>query len=168
MTDAPTPHALDAAGAADAADAARRGRSRPWTGPVHQPLEPVRSLGSMAAWAGAVLIVLSALVHLHLWSTGYRYIPTIGPLFLAQGVAGIVLAVVLAILRHPVTALLGAGYALATIAGLLISVNFGLFGFQDSIDAPYAQLSLAIETAAAVILLAATVAMVRRRHRAAA
>jgi hypothetical protein len=159
MTDAPTPRA---------SDKVQRGRSGPWADAVHQPVEPVRSLGSVAAWAGAVLIVLSALVHLHLWSTGYRHIPTIGPLFLLQGVAGIVIAVALAILRHPLTALLGAGYALATVAGLLISVNFGLFGFQDSIDAPYAQLSLAMEIAAAVILLAGVVAMVRRRHHAAA
>jgi hypothetical protein len=159
MTDAPTPHAPGTA---------HRGQSGLWARAVHRPLEPLRSLGSVAAWAGAVLIVLSALVHLHLWSTGYRHIPTIGPLFLLQGVAGIVIAVALAILRHPLTLLLGAGYALATVAGLLISVNFGLFGFQDSIDAPYAQLSLGIEIAAAVILLAGIVAMVRRQHRAAA
>ncbi len=131
---------------------------------LHKPLAPVRSVGSVAAWAGAVLIVLSALIHLHLWSTGYRHIPTIGPLFLVQAVAGIAIAVAVSVLRHPLTALLGAGYALATVGGLLISVNFGLFGFQDSIDAPYAQLSLAIEVAAAAVLLAGFVAMVHRGH----
>lgn len=156
---------MSAASAPTAPDDAKRPRTARSTGALHQPIAPVRSAGSVAVWCGAVLIVLSALIHLHLWSTGYRHIPTIGPLFLVQGAAGIIIAVAVSVLRHPLTALLGAGYALATIGGLLISVNFGLFGFQDSIDAPYAQLSLAIEVAAAAVLLAGFAAMVRRgRH----
>ena len=51
------------------------------------------------ALAGAVLIVVSAVIHLHLWATGYSSISVIGPLFLAQGVAGILLAVALGVFR---------------------------------------------------------------------
>jgi hypothetical protein len=41
---------------------------------------------------GAVLVALSAFVHLHLWQIGYKHIPTIGPLFLFQVIAGFLLA----------------------------------------------------------------------------
>ena len=65
-------------------------------------------LRSPAAWwavnvlalAGAVLIVVSAVIHLHLWATGYSSISVIGPLFLAQGVVSILLAVALGVFRR--------------------------------------------------------------------
>jgi hypothetical protein len=41
---------------------------------------------------GAVLVALSALVHLHLWQNGYKHIPTVGPLFLFQLIADFLLA----------------------------------------------------------------------------
>ena len=42
--------------------------------------------------AGGLLLVWSAYIHFHLWqSDDYRHIPTIGPLFLLQSFAGLVL-----------------------------------------------------------------------------
>ena len=41
---------------------------------------------------GSALLVASSAVHLELWSMGYRNIPTIGPLFLVQAIAGTLLA----------------------------------------------------------------------------
>ena len=55
---------------------------------------------SVLAWIGALLLVLSAIIHLHLWSQSYQHIPTIGPLFLVQGIAGIVLAVTVSVFRR--------------------------------------------------------------------
>jgi hypothetical protein len=45
------------------------------------------------ALAGAALIIVSAIIHLRLWAQGYSGISVIGPLFLAQGVVSIPLAV---------------------------------------------------------------------------
>ncbi len=111
---------------------------------------------------------MSAVLHLHLWAGGYRHLPTIGPLFLIQGLTGIVLAVAVVSFRRPVVALLGAGYLVATIAGFFVSLSVGLFGFRDTFAAPLATTSLVIEVAG-VIVLSATAALlaVHRRPRAA-
>jgi predicted lipoprotein with Yx(FWY)xxD motif len=90
---------------------------------------------------GAGLLIASAAMHLDLYLTGYRTIPTIGPLFLFQVIAGF--AIALAILAAPFTpvtrrpgvdaaiAAVGAGYAIATLGGYLLTVWVGLFGFHE-------------------------------------
>ncbi len=123
---------------------------------------------SIACWLGSVLLIASSAIHLHLWSTGYRHIPTIGPLFLLQGVAGIVMAVAVAVSRQAVVTAVGALLALGTIGGLVLSVEIGLFGFRDSFSAPDATLSLVVEAAAFVVLAAASVAGLLRARRSAA
>jgi hypothetical protein len=65
--------------------------------------------------AGAVLLAVSAGIHLDLYLTGYRSIPTIGWLFLLQVIAGFVLAVAV-VVRSPLVAAAGAGFALASAA----------------------------------------------------
>jgi hypothetical protein len=92
---------------------------------------------------------------------GYRTIPTIGPLFLLQGIAGVLLAVLLLLWRRLIVVVAGAGFMVATIGGLLVSVNFGLFGFRDTFAAPYAGLSLVLESAGAVVLAVVGVVLVR-------
>ena len=90
---------------------------------------------------GAGLIAASAAMHLDLYLTGFRTIPTIGPLFLFQVIVGFALA--LAIVAAPFTpltrrpgidaaiAVAGAGYAIATLGGYLLSLWVGLFGFHE-------------------------------------
>ena len=111
---------------------------------------------TVLALAGAVLIVVSAVIHLHLWAQGYSGIPVTGPLFLAQGVVGILLAVALGVFRWLGLMLAGAGLMAGTAAGLLLSAQIGLFGFKDSLAAPYAGLSLVVEFGGAGLLLAGT------------
>jgi hypothetical protein len=101
-------------------------------------------------------LLLSSIVHFHLWSTGYRHIPTIGPLFLLQAVSGLAIAVVIGVTRKLPATLAGTVFALGTIGGLVVSVEVGLFGFKDSFGAPYAGMSLALESAAAAALGVAT------------
>ena len=86
---------------------------------------------SVVAWIGAALLVWSSVIHLHLWSQSYHQIPTIGPLFLLQGIAGLVIAVAVAVARRFVVLVGAALFALGTVAGLLVSVNVGLFGFKE-------------------------------------
>src|SRR6201997_4265965 len=90
--------------------------------------------------AGSGLLIATAAIHLDLYLTGYRTIPTIGWLFLLQVIAAFGLGLaVLAIPRRPAAALLasrlagaaGAGFALATLGGYLLSVWPGLFGFKE-------------------------------------
>ena len=87
--------------------------------------------------AGSGLLIATAAIHLDLYLTGYRTIPTIGWLFLLQVIAAFGLG--LAVLAIPsrlavasrLAAAAGAGFALATLGGYLLSVWTGLFGFKE-------------------------------------
>ncbi len=114
-----------------------------------------RWLVNVTTWAAAALMVVSGYIHLHLWDTAYRHITTIGPLFVVQGVAAFAFAVGTSVIRRVWTALIGAGTMIATVAGFLISVNYGLFGFQDSFAAHNSVAAFVIEIASAVLFLAA-------------
>lgn len=124
----------------------------------------VRWTVNILAWAGAILVLLSGLIHLKLWiNGGYQGISVIGPLFLTQGIVGILLAVALGLFRRLWLVLAGAGYCVATAAGLLISVNFGLFGFKDSLLVPYATSSMIEEFIGGAVLLAAAIVFLAGR-----
>ncbi len=108
---------------------------------------------NLLVWAGSLLLAASGVLHFHLWdSEGYRNIPTIGPLFLAQACVCVVLAVVTAIFRNLVLVVASAGAAVSSIGGLLIAIWWGLFGWQESFAAPYVGLALWIEAGAAILL----------------
>jgi hypothetical protein len=115
---------------------------------------------------GGLLLVWSAAIHYHLWDDGYRSIATIGPLFLLQSIAGLVIGLGVAVVRRLWAALAGIGFALATLAGFLISVVHGLFGFEETWLAPFAQQAFALEVAAVVVLALAAVLCLGadRRH----
>ena len=99
----------------------------------------------------AGLIGWVAWIHLHLWNDGYRHIHDIGPLFLSNFVLGVLagLAVLVAPTRLlPLAALGAALLAGGTLVGLAVSINHGLFGFRDSSNAPFAHLSILVESLA--------------------
>jgi len=81
--------------------------------------------------AGAGLLASAAAIHLDLYLTGYRTIPTIGWLFLLQAIAAFVLAAAVLVSGSRVAAAAGAGFAVATLGGYLLSVWVGLFGFTE-------------------------------------
>ena len=101
----------------------------------------------------AGLLIWVAVIHLHLWTEGYRDIPTVGPLFLADAVGGFVLAAVLLVWPRPLAGFLGAGFAISTLGGLIISLNFGLFGFRESSRASFVTETIILESVGAVALL---------------
>jgi hypothetical protein len=104
---------------------------------------------------GGLLLVWSALIHFHLWqSEGYRNIATIGALFIFQSIAALVIGVFILAIHRVWVAALGAGFAISTLAGFLLSVEVGLFGFQDTWSAPFAGQAFFIEIAAALVLIA--------------
>jgi hypothetical protein len=118
-----------------------------------------KSRGSMATAAfvlAGLLVVWSAYIHFRLWQTeGYRHIPTIGPLFIIQSIAGVVIGVLIVAVRRLWVAVVGAGFAISTMVGFVVSLEVGLFGFQDNWSAPFAQQAFFIELAATVALFVA-------------
>ena len=113
--------------------------------------------------AGSGLLIATAAIHLDLYLTGYRTIPTIGWLFLLQVVAAFGLGLaVLVIPRRLVVpgrlaAAAGAGFALATFGGYLLSVWIGLFGFKEIRTSAGIAAGL-VEVAAFVVLAALALA----------
>jgi predicted lipoprotein with Yx(FWY)xxD motif len=81
--------------------------------------------------AGAGLLIATGAIHLDLYLTGYRTIPTIGWLFLLQVIAAFGLAAAVLLTGSRLAAAAGAGFALATLAGYLLSIWAGLFGFTE-------------------------------------
>ncbi|HSZ45197.1 MAG TPA: hypothetical protein VK823_07665, partial [Streptosporangiaceae bacterium] len=80
---------------------------------------------------GAGLLIASAAIHLDLYLTGYRTIPTIGPLFLLQVIVGFALGALVLATGNRLVAAAAAGFALSTLGGYLLTVQFGLFGFRE-------------------------------------
>lgn len=119
---------------------------------------------SVLAVAGAALMIWSAVIHLRLWSDGYRNISVIGPLFLAQGIGAIVIAALMVAFRRLVLLVAGAVTLAATAVGLLLSVHISLFGYTESLAVPYAKSSLAVEFAGAAVLLAAAAILLTARR----
>ena len=81
--------------------------------------------------AGAVLLAVSASIHLDLYLTGYRSIPTIGWLFLLQVIVGFGLAAAALLTRSWLAAAASAVFALSTLSAYLLAVWIGLFGFKE-------------------------------------
>jgi hypothetical protein len=106
--------------------------------------------------AGAGCAVYSGYIHLFLWGRQpypYSAIPTIGPLFLIQGIVAIAIGVLVVATRRFFAVLLGAGLMVVSVAALVIDVEVGMFGFQDSWQVPYATSTLYEEIVGAVLLL---------------
>ena len=138
--------------------------------PFYGPRRLTRWSGLVATVAflvGGLMLVWSAYIHFHLWQDiGYRHIPTIGPLFILQSIAGLVLGLAVLVVRRVWVALVGVGFAVSTMLGFILSVEVGLFGFTDTWSAPFAKQAFFIETAAIVVLvLAGTLCLTRSAQR---
>ncbi len=81
--------------------------------------------------SGALLLAVSAGIHLDLYLTGYRKIPTIGWLFLLQVIVGFVLTMAALVTRSRLAAAASAALALSTLGAYLLAVWIGLFGFKE-------------------------------------
>jgi hypothetical protein len=137
--------------------------SRPWwldlllaRGPGSGRSSLARMAMLLVILAGAALVVYSGYIHLYLWGRQpypYSAIPTIGPLFLLQGIVGILLGVLLIATRRLFAVLLAAGFLVVSAVALVIDVEVGMFGFQDSWSVPYATSTLYWEIVGAALLL---------------
>ncbi len=104
---------------------------------------------------GATLLAAMAGIHLYLWGVRYRYIDWLGPLFLVKVLAGVLLGLaVTSVLRRWLAAVaaLGALLQAGTLAGLVLLVWVGVFGFLESTRATLFWPSVFVEVAGAVVL----------------
>jgi predicted lipoprotein with Yx(FWY)xxD motif len=127
-------------------------------------------LGKTSSWlqlrlriAGALLLAVSASIHLDLYLTGYRSIPTIGWLFLLQVIVGYVLTIAALVTRTWVAAAASAVFALTTLSAYLLAVWIGLFGFKEVRTRAGIAAGL-IEVAAFAVLALAAIAAGPVRH----
>jgi predicted lipoprotein with Yx(FWY)xxD motif len=81
--------------------------------------------------AGGGLLIATGAIHLDLYLTGYRSIPTIGWLFLFQVIVAFVLGAAVLASAARLAAAAGAAFSLATLGGYLLSLWIGLFGFKE-------------------------------------
>ncbi len=95
-----------------------------------------REPGSNRQWLalrviGAGLLFATGAIHLDLYLTGYRTIPTIGWLFLLQVITAFGLGVIILVSSSRLAAAAGAAFAIATLGGYLLSLRISLFGFRE-------------------------------------
>lgn len=92
--------------------------------------------------AAAVFVSAGGLVHLQLWRSGYRGIPYVGPLFVADVAASAVLALLVALLvvvgrrrgaarLVRAVAVAGIAFSLSSLAALVMSRTVGVLGFTE-------------------------------------
>jgi hypothetical protein len=79
----------------------------------------------------AIAVLVSAYVHLKLWLDGFRDLHVVGPAFLLNAVAGVLIAAALVWWRHWLPPLLAAGFGLSTLGAFIISATVGLYGVHE-------------------------------------
>ncbi|MBX9244822.1 hypothetical protein ICW40_08360 [Actinotalea ferrariae] len=124
-----------------------------------------RTIGNAARGLAAASVLLSAVVHLDLWTLGLSAHPVLGPGFMATFVGGLVVAVALLVWDHWLPVLAAIGFGAATLAAYVMALTVGFLGVQEAGGGTPAVLSLVSESAAVVLGLVALVAErgVRRR-----
>jgi predicted lipoprotein with Yx(FWY)xxD motif len=80
---------------------------------------------------GAGLLFATGAIHLDLYLTGYRTIPTISWLFLLQVITAFGLGAILLVWSSRLVAAAGAVFAVTTLGGYLLSLRVSLFGFRE-------------------------------------
>jgi hypothetical protein len=121
-----------------------------------------RLIATVLIVIGALLTAISGIIHISLYGNyGYSAITTIGPLFIAQGVVAILLALLVLATRWLAAAVAAAGFLIATAAGLLLTIYVGLFGFQEFWSAPWGVTSFVEELVGAALLLVAAWLLLR-------
>lgn len=99
---------------------------------------------------GAAALLVSAAVHLWLWFDGVRH-QSVGPLFLVNVVAGVVIAVLIVRWRHWFPAFLTLGFGAATLGAFTIASTLGLLGIHTQWNTWYVFLAAISEVVCIVV-----------------
>jgi uncharacterized membrane protein YphA (DoxX/SURF4 family) len=121
------------------------------------------------AWPQRIVVALavltSGLVHAWVWQDYMRRVDVVGPAFLVNAVAGVVIAVLLVVWRHPVPLLLAIGFGVATLGAFVVATSpLGLFGTHSRWEG-WAEWTSAITEAIAIVVGLWGLAVERRRAR---
>jgi hypothetical protein len=96
----------------------------------------------------AAAVLISAYVHLKEWLDGFRHVHVIGPLFIVNIVAGVVIAVLLVTWRHWLAPFLAFGFGASTLGGFVIAAQWGLFGDHEKWQGGYVWTAAVVEAVA--------------------
>ncbi|WP_370942256.1 hypothetical protein AB5J62_24410 [Amycolatopsis sp. cg5] len=96
----------------------------------------------------ALGLLASSGVHFYLWMMDGTGI--VGPLFLLNGAAGVVIALLLLFLRHRVTALLTLNFGVATLAAYILGSTLGIAAQRNHFDTLPEQVAALSEIACVV------------------
>jgi len=90
----------------------------------------------MVGWILRVVVAAALLgsagVHYFLWTQGYSGI--VGPLFLLNAIAGLVIAIGVLAWRHWLPPLLAAGFGVATLVPYILAATVGFLGVHDQFN----------------------------------
>ena len=99
----------------------------------------------------AIAVLVSAYVHLREWLDGMRDVHVIGPLFVVNIVAGVVIAVLLLTWKHWLAPFLALGFGASTLVGFAIATtSAGLFGDHEKWQGSYVWIAAASEVVAII------------------
>jgi hypothetical protein len=83
-------------------------------------------------WLAAAGVFVSGAVHFKLYFDWAHENDKVGPAFLLNAAAGVVIAVLLITWRHWVPPFLAVGFGLSTLAAFVTAATVGLFGVSES------------------------------------
>ena len=98
----------------------------------------------------AAAVLVSGAVHLKLWFDGFRHENVIGPAFMINAVAGLVIAALLLRWRHWVPLFLAVGFGASTLGAFVVATTVGLFGLHEHWEGFYVW-AAAVSEAVAII-----------------
>lgn len=99
----------------------------------------------------AVAVLVSGAVHLKLWADGFRDISVIGPSFLLNAVAAVVIAIAVLLWHSWLPLLAAVGFGAATLLAFVISATVGLFGVHELWTGGYVVTAYVAELVALVV-----------------
>jgi hypothetical protein len=106
-----------------------------------------------ARFIAAALVIATGAIHLYLYQNGFSSVPTIGRLFLANFVVAVVLGLAVLLRGRRIWSLLGAGFCLGTLVAFLVTVHWGLFGYQETLSGAWQQRAAVVEIAGTIACL---------------
>ena len=98
----------------------------------------------------AAAVLVSAWVHWTLWRQGFRDFHMVGPAFLLNAVAGLLIGLALVLWRHWIPPLLAVGFGLSTLGAFVVSATVGLYGIHEVWTGSYV-LTAAVSEVVAVL-----------------
>lgn len=112
-----------------------------------------------AGWTASALLLAVAAVHLDLYEgAGYRFVPTIGWLFLLTAAVAVVLALALAVRPLAVVVAAAGLFSLGVLGGYVLSLTLpaGIFGFRETGVTAAGYVAVVAESGTAIVAAVTT------------